>query len=79
MYPMGKSEEGQFLFSDTAYCGSNRCPFWKNKLITVQGLCSLFPSDLITITFLGAKQLSFKEKIEQLSRNPRNWWLGHLV
>ena len=29
MYPKGKSEGGQFLFSDVAHCGSNRCPVWK--------------------------------------------------
>lgn len=55
-------------------------PSLEKNIITVQdiALCApCSPSDLITIAFLAAKQLSFKEKTGQLSRKPMTWWLGH--
>lgn len=78
MYPKGKSEEGQFLFSDVAHCGSNLLSSLEKKVIIVQDIAlsaPSSPSDLITIAFLAAKQLSFKEKTGLLSRNPMTWWL----
>jgi len=75
-------KKASFFIFDVAHCGSNRCPVWKKNVIIVQDIvlcapCS--PSDLITIAFLAAKQLGFKENTGQLLRNPMTWWLGHLV
>lgn len=55
-------------------------PSLENNTIIVQDIARCapsLPSDLITIAFLAAKQLSFKENTGDLSRNPMTWWLRH--
>lgn len=49
----------------------------KKKVIIVQDsvlIAPCLPSDLITIAFPAAEQLSLKEKTGQLSRNPVTSW-----
>lgn len=71
-------KKASFFFQMLLIVEAIYCPVWKKKVIIVQDIAlsaPSSPSDLITIAFLAAKQLSFKEKTGLLSRNPMTWWL----